>query len=125
PKNWAFTTLGQICRDINYGYTASASEKPCGPKFLRITDIQKSSSRLNHRLPGRQTHAKVMQRAADFHDQITDARLPQAAGVVDDTAALHAAVDMLNADAAACNSAIGGLLRPREGSAPWLLGRHD
>jgi hypothetical protein len=66
-----------------------------------------------------------MQRAADFHDQITDARLPQAAGVVDDAAALHAAVDVLNADAAACNPAIGGFLRPREGSAPWLLGRHD
>ena len=66
-----------------------------------------------------------MQGAADFHDQITDARLPQAAGVVDDAAALDAAVDVLDADAAACNPAIGGFLRPREGSAPWLLGRHD
>ena len=66
-----------------------------------------------------------MQGAADFHHQITDARLPQAARVVDDAAALHAAVDVLNADAAACNPSIGGFLRPREGSAPWLLGRHD
>jgi len=66
-----------------------------------------------------------MQRAADFHHQITDARLPQAARVVDDAAALGAAVDVLNADAAARNPSIGGFLRPREGSAPWLLGRHD
>jgi hypothetical protein len=66
-----------------------------------------------------------MQRAADFHHQISDARLPQAVRVVDDAAALDAAVDVLNADAAACNPSIGGFLRPREGSAPWLLGRHD
>jgi hypothetical protein len=65
-----------------------------------------------------------MQRAADFHHQITDAYLPQAARVVDDAAALDAAVDVLNADAAACKPSIGGFLRPREGSAPWLLGRH-
>ena len=66
-----------------------------------------------------------MQRAADFHHQITDARLPQAADVVDDAAALHTAVDVLNAGTAACNPSIGGFLRPREGSAPWLLDRHD
>jgi hypothetical protein len=66
-----------------------------------------------------------MQRAADFHHQVTDARLPQAARVVDDAAALDAAVDVLNADAAACNPSIGGFLRPREGSSPWLLGRYD
>jgi len=66
-----------------------------------------------------------MQRTADFHDQIADARLPQAVRVVDDAAALHATVDVLDADAAAGNPSIGGFLRPREGSAPWLLGRHD
>jgi len=66
-----------------------------------------------------------MQRAADFHHQITDACLPQAARVMDNAAALHAAVDMLNSDAAACNPSIRGLLRPREGTAPWLFGRHD
>ena len=66
-----------------------------------------------------------MQRAADFHDQITDAHLPQAACVVDDAAALDAAVDVLNADAAACHPSIGGFLGPREGSAPGLLGRHN
>ncbi len=38
-----------------------------------------------------------MQRPADFHDQIADARLPQAARVVDDAAALDAAVDVRDA----------------------------
>ena len=40
PESWARTTLGEICTDLQYGYTASASEKLCGPRFLRITDIQ-------------------------------------------------------------------------------------
>jgi len=31
--------LREVAR-INYGFTASASDKPVGPKFLRITDIQ-------------------------------------------------------------------------------------
>jgi hypothetical protein len=66
-----------------------------------------------------------MQRAADFQTQITDPRLPQAARVVDNTATLHATIDGLYADAAARHPSIGGFRRPREGSAPWLLGRHD
>ncbi len=32
-------SLGDVCIDISYGYTASASVEPIGPKFLRITDI--------------------------------------------------------------------------------------
>ena len=32
--------LADICSDVSYGYTASASAEPVGPKFLRITDIQ-------------------------------------------------------------------------------------
>jgi hypothetical protein len=66
-----------------------------------------------------------MQRTADFHDQIADTPLPQAGRVTDDAAALDTAVDRLDADAAACNPSTGGFLRPREGSAPWLLRRHD
>jgi hypothetical protein len=42
-----------------------------------------------------------MQCTADFHEQIADARLPQPAGVVDDAAALDAAVDVLDAHATA------------------------
>jgi type I restriction enzyme, S subunit len=33
-------TLAEICNDVSYGYTESASPEPVGPKFLRITDIQ-------------------------------------------------------------------------------------
>ena len=31
--------LGDICESVEYGYTASASTEPVGPRFLRITDI--------------------------------------------------------------------------------------
>jgi type I restriction enzyme S subunit len=32
-------TLADVCESVRYGYTASASLEPCGPRFLRITDI--------------------------------------------------------------------------------------
>ena len=35
--------LGELCSDIAYGYTATASNEPIGPKFLRITDIVSDS----------------------------------------------------------------------------------
>jgi hypothetical protein len=66
-----------------------------------------------------------MQRTADFHDQIAHARLPQAAGVVDDAAALHTAVDMLDAHPATRDAPIRGFLRAREGAASRLPRRHD
>ena len=31
--------LSELCDSVDYGFTASASKEPCGPKFLRITDI--------------------------------------------------------------------------------------
>lgn len=33
-------TLADICTDVSYGYTESATFEAVGPKFLRITDIQ-------------------------------------------------------------------------------------
>lgn len=33
------TALADVCTSVHYGYTASASDNPCGPYFLRITDI--------------------------------------------------------------------------------------
>ena len=45
PKGWRRVKLGELCSDISYGYTATASSKPIGPKFLRITDIV--SDRIN------------------------------------------------------------------------------
>jgi hypothetical protein len=66
-----------------------------------------------------------MQRTADFHDHIADTNLPKTAGVVDDAAALHAAVDMLDAHATACNVSIRALLPAREFASPRLAGWHD
>ena len=37
-KDWIKCTLADACEEINYGLTASASDDPVGPKFLRITD---------------------------------------------------------------------------------------
>ena len=39
-EGWNSYTLGEICQDISYGYTASATKRNTGCKFLRITDIQ-------------------------------------------------------------------------------------
>ncbi len=42
PKGWTvIENISEICEKINYGYTQSASEKIVGPKFLRVTDINK------------------------------------------------------------------------------------
>ena len=43
PEDWTVQDLGGICNKPQYGYTASADESPIGPKFLRITDINKST----------------------------------------------------------------------------------
>jgi type I restriction enzyme S subunit len=40
-KEWTEKRLGELAK-INYGYTDSATVEKVGPKFLRITDIQKS-----------------------------------------------------------------------------------
>jgi type I restriction enzyme S subunit len=41
PKGWRVGTLGEVSEKPQYGYTASASDEPIGPLFLRITDINK------------------------------------------------------------------------------------
>ena len=66
-----------------------------------------------------------MQRTADFHAWVADARLAEAAGIVDHTAALDAAVDVLDAHAATHDASLGGFLAARERSASGLAGRHD
>ena len=38
-SEWISCRLADACASIDYGYTASASAAPVGPKFLRITDI--------------------------------------------------------------------------------------
>ena len=37
------TTLSDVCESVRYGYTASATTEPRGPRFLRITDIASGS----------------------------------------------------------------------------------
>ncbi len=39
PSDWELVPLRDISEFVQYGYTASASSEPIGPKFLRITDI--------------------------------------------------------------------------------------
>jgi hypothetical protein len=67
------------------------------PLLLRRIPLCLSLSRLNHRLPGYETHPEVVQGAAQFHHQIADTLLPQADAVFDDTTTLDTAVDMLDA----------------------------
>ena len=43
PEGWDVCELGDLCHKAQYGYTASATSQPVGPKFLRITDINKQS----------------------------------------------------------------------------------
>ncbi len=39
-SGWKTIPLGDFAESVDYGVTASATEQPIGPKFLRITDIQ-------------------------------------------------------------------------------------
>jgi type I restriction enzyme, S subunit len=39
-RGWRTRPLAEVAESIAYGVTASAAERPIGPKFLRITDIQ-------------------------------------------------------------------------------------
>lgn len=42
PEGWNISVLGHLCAIPQYGYTASAEVESVGPRFLRITDINKS-----------------------------------------------------------------------------------
>jgi type I restriction enzyme S subunit len=41
PKGWEVKSLGELCEKPQYGFTTSAKDEEVGPKFLRITDINK------------------------------------------------------------------------------------
>jgi type I restriction enzyme S subunit len=43
PEGWQTGILRDVCDSMDYGYTASATAEPIGPKFLRITDIVPSA----------------------------------------------------------------------------------
>jgi type I restriction enzyme S subunit len=40
PKGWRLNKISELC-STQYGYTASASDDNVGPKFLRVTDMNK------------------------------------------------------------------------------------
>src|SRR6266704_4960194 len=84
-----------------------------------------SLSRLNHWLPGCEAHPEVVQGTAEFHHEITDARLPQPDPVFHNTTALHATVDMLDASPAMVQGLVGEFLLQRQFPAAWFLGRHE
>ncbi|MEH2379848.1 MAG: restriction endonuclease subunit S [Nostoc sp.] len=48
PPHWKVVKLGEYCEKPEYGYTASATEKDSGYKFLRITDIQDGTVQWNN-----------------------------------------------------------------------------
>src|SRR6266705_5598929 len=84
-----------------------------------------SLSRLNHWLPRIQAHPEVVQGTAEFHHQITDPLLPQAAPVLHDAAALDTAVDMLDPQPPLVERLVRPLLLPRQLLAARFLGRHE
>ena len=43
PQGWSARTLSDLSHQPQYGYTASAKDEIVGPKFLRITDINKKA----------------------------------------------------------------------------------
>src|SRR3989442_461111 len=86
---------------------------------------QLSSSRLNHRLPGCETHPEVMQGTTEFHHEIADAVLPQPDPVFDDAAALDAAVHMHDPQPTVVQGLIGQLLFQGKFWAAGFLRRHE
>lgn len=56
-SDWIQVRLRDICSSVDYGLTASATEAPVGPRFLRITDIVHGSLSWN-RVPFVQASAE-------------------------------------------------------------------
>jgi hypothetical protein len=83
------------------------------PQLHRQSD-DVSLSRLNHWLPGCETHPEVVQGTAEFHHQITDPLLPQAEPVLHDAAALDTPVDMLDPQPTLVKRLVRYLLRQGE-----------
>lgn len=51
PKGWRVGTLGSVSEKAQYGYTATATDEPVGPRFLRIKDINKQDWIEWHNVP--------------------------------------------------------------------------
>jgi hypothetical protein len=66
-----------------------------------------------------------MECTAEFHDQIADARLPQAEPIFDNATALDATVDMLDPQPAVVEPLIRPLLLHPQLLATWSLCWHE
>jgi hypothetical protein len=66
-----------------------------------------------------------MQGTAQFHHEITNARLPQPDPVFDDATTLHATVDMLDPQPTLVQGLVGPLLVQGEFLAAGFLRRHE
>src|SRR5262245_55896786 len=84
-----------------------------------------SLARLNHRSPGCEAHPEIVQRTAQFHHEITDARLPQTDPVFDNAAALDTTVDMLDPQPPLVEYLVGPLVLQGQLRTAWLLRRHE
>lgn len=72
-STWREVTLAEICDRVDYGYTASASDDPALPRFLRITDI--AQTHLNWSVvPGCSIDAKGLAKYELATDDIVVAR---------------------------------------------------
>src|SRR5262245_30733101 len=84
-----------------------------------------SLSRLNHRYPRVHAHPEIVQGATEFHHQLTGARLPQAAPVLHDTAALDPAVDLREPPPPLVARLVRPVWLPLQLLAAGFLGRHE
>ena len=71
--------LVDICTDVSYGYTASATNENTGTKFLRITDIQGGKVDWNH-VPFCEIDSKSKEKNLLFKNDIVVARTGNSTG---------------------------------------------
>lgn len=72
-SEWRDATLAEISERIDYGYTASASDDPALPRFLRITDIAQTHLDWSA-VPGCQIEGKSLSKYELASDDIVVAR---------------------------------------------------
>jgi hypothetical protein len=124
-------TLDQRCAGLavqfteNYPNSVRRRQALGGEWYRKHRHNQLSLSRLNHRLPRAQAHPEVVEGAAEFHHEITDASLPQADAVFDNTAALDTTVHMLDPQPPLVEYLVGPLLLQGQLLTAWLLRRHQ
>src|SRR6266705_1104081 len=106
-------------------WSSMAGRRPNKETEALCSTNQLSLSRLNHRLPGRETHPEVMQRTAQFHHNIPDPLLPQTDPVFDDATPLDTTIDMLDPQPTLVQRLVGSVLLSRQLLAAGFLGRHE